>query len=215
MIGAATILASTFDRRVQKIARANRGSTLDGILDFSEKMGRNKYGNLAGGLFYLGGLTIGDAELRETGQILLEALVANRFITNMLKRTIGRGRPDHPEGSGDWDFLEFTNDDANKSLPSGHTSTAFTIATVLSKRFDNIYASIALYSLASATAYQRIYSNNHWISDTVLGAIIGYTIGSKIVSLHEGLNNNSTKNHVNVYPYIANSIYGVGVRVGL
>jgi hypothetical protein len=45
------------------------------------------------------------------------------------------------------DFFEFETNE--NSLPSGHTTTVFTITTVLSERLDNFYASATLCSLAS------------------------------------------------------------------
>jgi membrane-associated phospholipid phosphatase len=42
---------------------------------------------------------------------------------------------------------------------------------------------VALYVLASGTAFSRINDNRHWLSDTALGAAIGVTT-AKLVSGH-------------------------------
>ena len=35
-----------------------------------------------------------------------------------------------------------------------------------------------LYGVAGATAFGRVQKRDHWVSDTVAGALMGYTIGS-------------------------------------
>ncbi|HMR84678.1 MAG TPA: phosphatase PAP2 family protein, partial [Niabella sp.] len=61
------------------------------------------------------------------------------------------------------------------SMPSAHTSIAFTMATVLVQEFpqEKWLAPVA-YSVASLTGISRIYHNRHWASDVVLGAALGY-----------------------------------------
>lgn len=80
---------------------------------------------------------------------------------NSLKQTVKKERPD---GS------------AKNSFPSGHTATAFMLATMLHKEYgltrSPLY-SIAGYSLATATALSRQLNNKHWFSDVLTGAGIG------------------------------------------
>jgi len=85
-------------------------------------------------------------------------------------------------------FSPFSFEWENTSFPSGHTSTAFSLAVVLSKNSDNIYTKIASYSLATLVGFGRIYNNHHWFSDVVAGAILGYAIGEFVV-------NNETNNY--------------------
>jgi len=120
-------------------------------------------------------------ELKSTGQILFESLAAAGITVTAIKVIFGRSRPYLEEGPRQFNFFK-TNNDFN-SLPSGHVIVAFTTSTVLAEKIDNIYASIALYGLASLTAYQRIYSDNHWFSDTFLGAVMGVAIGKYFVHL--------------------------------
>lgn len=95
----------------------------------------------------------------------------------------------------------------------GHTSTAFTIATVLSEQIDNTYASIALYSLASLTAYQRVYADAHWFSDTFLGAVLGTFIGLKITSLHEKHREINRSLRLGIYPQLNSGGYKLGLFI--
>jgi len=208
----ATALSSSLDYSLQREVAKTRSLTMDNITIFGERLGNPQYGTLLGGALYLGGHLIGDKYLRETGQILVEAILFNGIVTQAMKMTFRRMRPGYQEGNYDFEVLEFNGEDGADSFPSGHTSTAFTIATVLSDRIDNTYASILLYSMAGLTAYQRIYADRHWFSDTVLGAVLGTVIGNKIVSLHLDQNKNSSiQKNLNLSPYISGGTYGVGM----
>ena len=59
----------------------------------------------------------------------------------------------------------------SNSFPSGHTSTSFACATVLS--FFVPRAAPAFYLLALAIGYSRIYVGVHWPLDVLGGAVIG------------------------------------------
>ncbi len=98
-------------------------------------------------------------------------------------------------------FDLFKTDNPHNSFPSGHTVVAFTTSSVLAASIKNTYASIALYSLAGLTAYQRIYSNNHWFSDTVLAAIIGTVVGNALVKINDDrFDQDEKEGRINISP---------------
>lgn len=61
------------------------------------------------------------------------------------------------------------------SFPSGHTATAFTLATMLHMEYGwrSKWFSIGGYAIAASTALMRMANNCHWMSDTIAGALIG------------------------------------------
>jgi membrane-associated phospholipid phosphatase len=61
------------------------------------------------------------------------------------------------------------------SFPSGHTSGAFTQATVLYLEFkdQSIWYGVGGYSLATATGGLRMLNKKHWLSDVLAGAGVG------------------------------------------
>ena len=209
LVVAATGAAMSIENQVRADVLKMHNSSLDKFNGVTEHFGRPIYGGILSGLLYSSGLIFSDNYVKETGQMLAEAIIANGIYTEVLKITFGRARPFTNEPHTDIDFLEFELETNENSLPSGHTSTAFTIATVLSERLDNIYASITLYSLASLTAYQRIYSDVHWLSDVVLGASLGTFIGLKIVKLHEKNNPEPSEYSLNIFPIITPRNYEV------
>ena len=79
---------------------------------------------------------------------------------NTLKQTTHVVRPD---GSND------------RSFPSGHTATAFMMATMLTKEYGHKspWIGIGAYTAASATGLMRMANNKHWLSDVLTGAGIG------------------------------------------
>ena len=208
----ATALSFSIDKPFRNTILTTKSNSMDNFTNIGERFGNPKYASWLSGALYIGGHIIGDKELRLTGMMLAETIFLNGLVTQVLKSSFGRARPFLNEGNGEIDFLEF--EDESNSLPSGHTSTAFAIATVLSQRIDNFYASAALYSLASLTAYQRIYADKHWISDTILGAAIGTLVGLQVVKLHsEGDKANSDSMKIDIMPYYQSGSVGVGASV--
>jgi PAP2 superfamily protein len=205
-----TAAAMPFDDRIRMGALKNQNKTFDKISFATEKFGDPIYGTILSGVLYGSGLIIGDDYTRQTGQMLAEAMLFNGLISTGAKMMFNRSRPFTNEGSYELEFFEFESDFEETSLPSGHTSTAFTVATVLSQRIDNIYASIALYSMASLTALQRVYVDKHWFSDTILGAALGTVVGLKVVKLHEENSSPQSGFQYSIYPRVNSGNYGIG-----
>jgi len=101
--------------------------------------------------------------LRVGASVLLAGVV-----TQGAKWTFGRARPD--ESEDEWDFKPFSG---NESMWSGHTAFAFALATSLSQEIHRPWATVGLYTLATGTAWSRVYDNEHWVSDVVMGAAAG------------------------------------------
>ncbi len=60
----------------------------------------------------------------------------------------------------------------NYSFPSGHTSSAFSGASYIQRRYGWAYG-LPAYLLAAFVGYSRIESNNHDIYDVLAGAALG------------------------------------------
>ena len=61
------------------------------------------------------------------------------------------------------------------SFPSGHTTAAFLLAVVLSKKYPK-YAP-ALFAIAVLTGISRLYLGLHYVSDVLASIVMGLTIG--------------------------------------
>src|SRR5262249_32896757 len=91
------------------------------------------------------------------GMDLIEALVMAEVLTEAVKYTTRRERPD---GSG------------KNSFPSGHAADTFAFATALERHLNWKY-SIAAYVFSSYVAISRLPANRHWLSDAVFGSAVG------------------------------------------
>jgi hypothetical protein len=144
-------------------------------LDLFEPLGNGQvtaFGSLG---VYLGGKLSGSEEVTETGRALIESVFFTQLFTMTFKGLTGR---DGPSDSADAD--DFFG--GGSAFPSGHTSRAFAIATVLAERYGKIAAWIA-YPLATLVGLQRIQSDVHWASDVLAGAALGWGVGKAVVRL--------------------------------
>lgn len=107
-------------------------------------------------------MAYGDDEHRETGKLLSSAYMGAGILTYGMKKMIGRKRP-----------LDETL--GNPSLPSGHASIVFSVATILGYQYPKLR--IPLYIGAGLVGFSRIYLGRHYASDVVTGAAIGTTVG--------------------------------------
>ena len=62
------------------------------------------------------------------------------------------------------------------SFPSGHTATAFTLFLLLSLFRSNKILQIFFFILALLVGYSRLYLMQHFLSDVVVGALIGVVV---------------------------------------
>ena len=59
------------------------------------------------------------------------------------------------------------------SFPSGHTSSAFALATSLSIVYPKWYVIVPSYLWASSVGYSRMHLGVHYPSDVLAGALVG------------------------------------------
>ena len=65
--------------------------------------------------------------------------------------------------------------------PSGHTSSSFTVASVLDEFYGH-KVGIPAYALAGLIAYRMMDTGDHWGSDVVFGATLGWIVGHTVAS---------------------------------
>lgn len=102
------------------------------------------------------------------------AVAASGIATNIVKALLGRFRPklyfrDQLYG---FDFFHWKSD--YLAFPSGHTTTAFAVATVLTILWPRHVA--AYFLLALLVAASRVLSNAHWVSDVLGGGFVGIAV---------------------------------------
>lgn len=101
----------------------------------------------------------------------IQAALVTSITTEALKQITGRARPF--TGESPYSFTPFPNSNDNyKSLPSGHASLAFAVFTPFAENYSRW-----LYIVPISVAFGRVYQNNHWFSDVVVGSALGFTAG--------------------------------------
>jgi membrane-associated phospholipid phosphatase len=98
------------------------------------------------------------------GMDLIRALAVNQVLTEVIKHSVHRPRPDGTD---------------NLSFPSGHASSTFAFATALERHLSWRFA-VPAYVFASYVASSRLHDNRHYLSDVVFGATIGIISGRTV-----------------------------------
>ena len=130
------------------------------------------------GALATGGILLQRPRVTRTAVHVVEAVVYTKAVTSAAKGVIGRTRPfatDDPLALDDAEEIATAHEEL--AMPSGHTSRAFAMASVLSHEFDRWYVSVPAYGFAASVGLQRIHSGDHWFTDVVVGATLGYAIG--------------------------------------
>jgi membrane-associated phospholipid phosphatase len=126
-----------------------------------------------------------------------QAMITSGIWVQIIKHLTSRERPkasyifSHIEG-GKWHgilakYFEKNPDDRSRfsydAFPSGHTATAFSIATVFATQYnDNKIVPAFLYSAATLVGISRLTEHEHWGSDVFAGALLGYLSGKQVVN---------------------------------
>ena len=141
--------------------------------------------------------TLQDMFLYNTG------LMATIGVTGLFKGTFARPRP----------YMEYINEPSDKypnrsynrqSFISGHTSSAFFSVTFLNKRLRAIMRNkmsvsdyrnwrwlspAALYGWSALVGWSRIHAYQHYPTDVVMGAVVGYLIAELFYSFSDYFEN--------------------------
>lgn len=102
---------------------------------------------------------------------LFTSVAVSGIAVNIIKVIAGRFRPSEFFLNGDYGFSFFQLSRAMTSFPSGHTVTAFALATAISHLWPRL--SIPAWIFAIAIGISRIAIGAHYPSDVLGGAFIG------------------------------------------
>jgi len=115
-------------------------------------------------------------EIRTLNYALGEAIVDAYFVSQATKHVFGRARP--PAGLGPYSWFNFSLDPEGPytSFFSTHATVYFSAATVLGKYLKNDL----LGDLIGVMAYFSLEHHNHWLSDMLVGYLVGKCIGNYV-----------------------------------
>ncbi|PKL82940.1 MAG: hypothetical protein CVV24_07570 [Ignavibacteriae bacterium HGW-Ignavibacteriae-3] len=204
LAGGGTILSMIVDQPVRDQILKDRSYYKSFPIEAGRMWGEGYPTAIFAGAFGFHGIIANDPSTKKIAFEIIQTAIYAGAITTFLKVAIGRARPFTDRGSSTIRPISFFDDDFH-SLPSGHVTLAFSLSTVLAKNTGSDLLKILAYIPAVLTAVSRVYQDNHWTSDVILGASIGYFVGDWV-----------TRQHVDKESRIqTSSIFPLSVRITL
>ena len=120
------------------------------------------------GLWYLAGQQKQNAKTYNVGRTLISALTVNGLSTMVGKMAAWDKSPNG-------ELFAF---------PSGHTSSTFTFASVMHRAYGP-WVGIPLYGVGALVAAERVDNDEHYLSDVIMGGVMGIVIGHTIAGEHD------------------------------
>ncbi len=121
-------------------------------------------------LWYVVSAETHDDVSRERALTMLSALTINAAVTGGLKAI----RHNHQPDGGPW------------SWPSGHTSSSVAVASVLHEYYG-LKVGLPAYAIAGVVAWRMMDEGDHWASDVLFGATLGWVVGHTVARRHAAL----------------------------
>lgn len=169
LAGGAVLASSLLDKSVDRWAVRHPGGNAKRLGDGANAV---PYAlALGAGLLYTG---IGGGPASDTAETAIKAAAFTIGTSFATRFALGRARP--YEGQGNRSFAGPGSGSFKSGFPSTHTAAAFALVTPFAQQYDMPW----LYGVAAATAFGRVQKREHWLSDTVAGAFLGYAIGSML-----------------------------------
>ena len=173
-----------------------------------------------------------DKKAQAASLLATESFVTSGIWVIAIKWITGRERPSAArsfshESGGDWagPLAYFWRTDGRSissfdSFPSGHTATAFSLATVFATEYKDYPAvPVICYGVASLVGISRIFRDAHWLSDVFVGGLIGYLSANIVIQNNHHDHMDSMILHSGSYwklsiaPVFFGQNVGMGVKV--
>lgn len=152
---------------------------------------------------YVVGIAIKNQDLRDAVTGCMASWGAQQTVRRVLAWSFGRARPDTlPDDPQNWELGGGYGNWQMRSFPAGHFANVLGCATFWNKRFKMGVAEPVLYAIAAGVGVGRMADEAHWLSDTVIGGILGYAVGSEIARRSRSRNDERGGPSVQVSPNV-------------
>jgi len=130
-----------------------------------------------------------DSKMQQTALLASEAVADAEIVTTVLKDVTRRVRPAGFQAQGNlydsWFESRGSLLPGTGGFPSGHTITAFSVATVIARCYGNHrWVPYAAYGMAALIGFSRLSLSAHFLSDVFMGGALGYSI-SRFTALQQ------------------------------
>jgi membrane-associated phospholipid phosphatase len=131
---------------------------------------------------YAVGLIRKDAKMKTTAMLAGEAVADSEILTTVLKDADRRLRPIAVPTKGNYSDTWFDDSSgilrSHGSFPSGHSIAAFSVATVVARRYrSHRWVPFVAYGSAALIGCSRMTLSAHFAWDVFVGGVLGYSIG--------------------------------------
>lgn len=172
--GATGVVMLTLDEPFQEMMLRNQSETFESVSEVLYPLGNRVPPLLLTGM-YLTSLALKNRRMEHASLSVAKSLAISTLFYTASKSIIRRQRPTRTDDP--YDFVPPFTNKGYTSFPSGHTNTAFSVATAISLEYnDKKWVPWVAYTLATLTSVSRMYDNRHWFSDVIIGASIGHFV---------------------------------------
>jgi membrane-associated phospholipid phosphatase len=204
LVGVGTILVMQADQPIRDALMKDQNYYKSGPVEFGRLWGETYSTTIIAATFGLHGLLADNKSTKKVGFEIMQAALYSGGVTSVLKYAFGRARPFMKKGSADYQPFTLL-DDGFHSFPSGHTTLAFALSTVLSRNAQSNALKIAAFIPAALTVFSRVYQDYHWTSDCLFSAVVGFVVATWVVDLHDQKES----------PVQVSSIYPLTIRINI
>ncbi len=134
--------------------------------------------------YTLGKISEDELLLQAVGQAW-ESYLISGLLVQMGKQLTHRHRPSHGADPYRWEGPKLSTE--NLSFPSGHSASAFSLATSFAEVYREKYPWLPYltYSLAGLVAFSRVHDSHHWASDVFAGSVLGWAVAKQVGKFHQ------------------------------
>lgn len=119
--------------------------------------------------------------------IALCIVVCDQLSSNFAKPFFARPRPTHTEGIKEQLHIVYQYVGKQYGFFSGHASNFFAVATILALTIRKYSHSFIIFGLVALVTYSRMYLGVHYLSDILVGMLLGIATGYITNALRESL----------------------------
>ncbi|MCW3124164.1 MAG: phosphatase family protein [Flavipsychrobacter sp.] len=135
--------------------------------------------------FGLYGIVFKSNRVKTATLLATQSYITAGAVSSLVKGLTGRERPHSTDNNtifrGPYLASSGHGNSLGSSFPSGHTTAAFSVATVFAQEFrDRPAIPIIAYAAATLVGISRITENAHWATDVFAGAALGYVTGKQV-----------------------------------
>ncbi|MGC1870205.1 MAG: phosphatase PAP2 family protein [Acidobacteriaceae bacterium] len=179
-LGAATGLAIAYDADASQAVGVDpsRTNTANTIADFGSFWATGAEG---AGIYFIG-LAKKNPKLAETGRLADEAIIDSGTVTLVTKLASNRQRPRQGNGQGDFWPYGTQHWEWDSSFPSDHATASMALARVIAGEYPHWYVMAPAYGFAETISMARIFANQHFPSDILVGQAVGFLTGSYVLN---------------------------------